>query len=115
MGMDAVLYAVGHFHQDLAQYLEYDPMFYADTIEGAPVITTVVSCHTTSMSKGLAKALDIDPWDFNDHVNIPMTDHVMCSLDMFFNEFEGAAANDKFLQVQELKEAGFIFIYMPNG
>ncbi len=115
MGMDAVLYAVGYFNQGIAQHLEYSPEFYCDTLEGALVITTVISCHTTSMSKRLAEALNINPWDFNDHVGIPITDDVMGDLVLFIDEFEGVMDDDKLLQLRALKEASFSFVYMPNG
>ena len=68
MGMSASVLAVGGFRQSILEFMEYQPKFYTDTREGAPILRFVFEIHEGSTrSRQLASCFGIEPWDFNQH------------------------------------------------
>jgi hypothetical protein len=113
MGMDADVIAIGKFQKSIKHCLDYHPSYYKDVNETSKVIVTVFSCNTTDASRRLAKALSIDPWDFNQHNFNPNQVNITLLREMVEEGFlEDEKWIDDFLR---LKEAGFEFFYRPNG
>lgn len=113
MGMDADVIGIGKYSNKIVDCLCYSPDFYLDTKEGAEIITTVFHACTSDSSHQLARAMGVEPWDFNTHKidigNVQMTellefikyspDHDLDDIEDFF----------------DLEQAGFVFFFRPNG
>lgn len=113
MGMDADVIGIGKFSSDIVDLLDYPPEFYSDTQEGADIITTVFIAGTSDQSHQLARAMGIDPWDFNAH----KIDTSKVSADELVEFVEHSPDHeekdiDEFMQ---LVEKGFTFFFRPNG
>ena len=113
MGMNAEIIAIGKFSKNVKDALDYAGYFYDDVKEGTWVITSLFHCNTSSASRDLASALNLDPWDFNTHyfkynqlMLAPLQN--MIDSDSLFDE----SYIDDF---KLLAENGFKFIYRPNG
>ena len=114
MGMEAELYAIGPYSKDVAPFLDYPASFYEDTPEGAVIITTVASCVSSVGSNGLAEALGIQPWAFEQHCDVLSHTRLEdVDLSLFAASAEGGTTPvESFLK---LALAGFKFYYRPNG
>ena len=110
MGMDAELLAIGKYHPDVADALEYPAAFYSDTPEGSMIITHVASCVTSDGSKWLAESLGISPWQFQQHCDLSGDD---VKTDLFMESVEDG--ENALLDFLKLRAYGFKFYYMPNG
>lgn len=110
MGMDAELLAIGRYHPDVADALEYPPEFYTDTPVGSEIIVVVGACPSSACSKDLAAAFHVSPWRFEEHCGLSGED---VDLDLFKESVEdGDRSLRNFLL---LRERGFKFYYKPNG
>lgn len=107
MGMDAEIIAIGEFSEAVIHMLEYSAECYEDTKEGALVVVSLFACPTTEQSNRLAEAFNIDPWDFNQH-ELKGLDSIDEQALKSFNEFDLG-------RFRQLKKAGFVFFYIPNG
>ncbi|RPI54301.1 MAG: hypothetical protein EHM49_03310 [Deltaproteobacteria bacterium] len=113
MGMDADVIGIGKFSSDTAHLLDYSPDFYSDTKEGADVITTVFLAGTSDQSHQLARAMGVDPWDFNTHkINASKVSVFELRKFVEYSPDHEEKDIDGFIQ---LVEKGFTFFYRPNG
>jgi hypothetical protein len=109
MGMDAELLAMGRFSQSVVGFLQYPADFYAGIPDDAIIITHVCNAVTSRGSELLAKALGIDPWRFDQHC-------YRAGVDANLSELEEAIENpEDVVRFLGLREAGFMFHYLPNG
>ncbi len=108
MGMSANVLAIGKFRRDIVDYMEYPPKFYSDTRDGAPIVRFLFHIDQGSTrSRELASCFGIEPWDFNQHRLDPHAADLERLRAMFDEEEVGVFA--------ALRDAGFEFIFMPNG
>ena len=114
MGMYAEILAIGPFSKEVARYLEYDPTYYAQTVEGVIVNMTLFGISEGSaVSRVLAKALGItDPWDFNQHKL--SNGAIDCSALTDFAKCYCHYADDVEVMKALLKH-NFEFHFAPNG
>jgi len=112
MGMDAELLAVGSFSREVVDALDYPSSFYDDTPVGAIIISTVAGCCTTDGSRGLADALGIGPWSFEQHCEIDV-DPARVDLELFAGSVEGGS--ETAADFLKLLLNGFKFYFLPNG
>ena len=110
MGMDAELLAIGEYHPDVANVLDYLSQFYADTPTGSEIIVLVATCPTTQSSEGLARALGIDPWQFQEHCRLSGEN---ADLELFQDSVE--SGEQSLFCFLKLRAYGFKFYYRPNG
>ena len=111
MGMDAELLAIGPYHPDLVNCLDYPASYYTDTPVGSTIIITVGISATTEQSSNMASALRIDPWQFQEHCNLTGDD---VDLELLTESF-GENAEKCVCDFLKLREYGFKFFYMPEG
>lgn len=109
MGMDAELLAVGNFSKSIVDCLEYPANFYDDTPDGSLIITHVCNSVTSRGSELLAESLGISPRQFERHVYIAGVHADLAKLREAIEDIDGVR---KFVL---LREAGFMFHYLPNG
>ncbi len=114
MGMEAVLMAMGPYSPAVREFLEYGDQFYSGTKIGTTVLTTVFICNTSDSSRGLAQALGIDPWDFNQHF-IPAERLDSMRQGDVKAWAEELGQREDWLDFEALRAHGFTFIYRPNG
>jgi hypothetical protein len=62
MGMDSEIVCIGAYKKELNKYMPYDND-YDDVPEGTIVETTIMCCHTTDISKQLARCLGVEVGD----------------------------------------------------
>ena len=107
--MDAELLAIGNFSKSIVDCLDYPANFYDDTPDGSLIITHVCYSNNSECSKLLAEALGISPWQFEMHVYIAGVHADLAKLGEAIEDVDGVR---KFVL---LREAGFMFHYLPNG
>ena len=115
MSMRAELVAIGPFSEDIVKHLCYPPECYEDTKKGNTIYTTVDSMCTTSGSKELARALGVEPWDFNQHCfTAEMVDVAGFAEEMKDSRDSNFDLDESIDTINVLKGKGFLFIYLPN-
>lgn len=119
MGMEAQLIAIGPFRKALADNcnLDYayslDKTAYANIPEGTTIAATITSVCSNESSFALAEALGIKPWDFDTHVfKMDLGNWAPGRLE----DCMGADYTTRvYRDIKALAEAGWTFIYLPNG
>ena len=112
--MTAEVLAVGPFSAWLIPYLTHPPDRYASVQEGAILMERVFPCCLgNSSSHELAKALDIDPWDFRTHV-VSFQRVNRESLRAVLRQI-GADVERAMDRFDALARAGFHFYFRPDG
>ncbi len=117
MGMNAKVFGIGPFSDDIKDCLSYPDKSYKRTESGRLVTTSLFHCETNSKSRDLAELLEIDVWDFNAHhlnaLAIAKKWDEMTEVDLHeIYECWGDEDADNFIR---LAKAGFTLIYMPEG
>lgn len=110
MGMNAELMAIGRFKSEIAKVLEYPEDSYQDVKPGTMIITQVCQMNTSASSRELASILGCDPWDFNTHY-LGHAKDVNSEKVEELTELTGPDM-DAFAI---LRDAGFVFFFVPNG
>lgn len=110
MGMDAELLAIGPYSPEIKDHLEYPANYYSDTPIGATIITLVGVSVTTVQSEQMARALGINPWQFQEHCYLEGDN---ADLELLMESMEGY--EDDLADFLALKAHGFKFFYRPNG
>ncbi len=108
MGMAAEIIAIGPFSKRIVKHLEYSNELYTNVKEGAKIAQIIFSIDSGSIqSHKLAKAFNIDPWNFDQHHLNPHEANLTILEELFSpKEVEDFVA---------LRNAGFDFFFLPNG
>lgn len=110
--------AIGSYREDLAQYLNYPPSFFANTREGANVVGFLFEAWGQAEAEGLARCFGIDAWDFNQHKLDPARLDEEMIWDVFFGTDGSANLTDcwnaymrQLNRFATLRAAGFDFYF----
>ncbi|MCA9635976.1 MAG: hypothetical protein KC420_08105 [Myxococcales bacterium] len=108
--MSAEVKAIGPFSKSLREALSQPQHLYDGLPDGVVVIDTLFykdGLRGSSVSRAIAEALAVDPWDFNTH----HFDPAKADLDAL-RDIVGEREVERFIT---LRAAGFRFYFRPNG
>lgn len=113
MGMDASIFCIGPYKEEMVDILDYSREHHLDTKEGAIVTSTLFTCNTDDQSRLLANAFGFDAWDFNKH-HIKSIDQMDITA-IYELEERCAEWNTSDINILEiLLRNGFFALFMPN-
>ena len=107
MGYDAHLLAIGPYSEDLAEHLDWHSDYYRYTPHGAPVLSRLFLCESTSSADELADAFGLrDAFDFSKGLEVKelwrpelLPDHI---------------CQEEVTRFHRLKAAGFRFYFVVH-
>ncbi|MEM1179607.1 MAG: hypothetical protein AAGM22_14760 [Acidobacteriota bacterium] len=105
--IECSVFALGPYHPDIADCLEYSEERYASVPEGTPMLVWVLCAYRPSGRRALAKNLGIDVWDFNAHAIDPQSIN-KAALETDFSKREVE-------EIGRLLDAGFELFFCPNS
>jgi hypothetical protein len=117
MALYAEIWAIGPYTPELAAHLDYAAEFYQATKPGSLVVARLFGIvEGTAAGRNFARCFGItDVWDFNQH-QIDANKISFSELSDFFSTLEENEGYKKDLaSLRALHEAGFQFIFRPNG
>jgi hypothetical protein len=122
MGMNAEVFALGPFQRRIAHLLDYDADRYSGVSEGTEVSVRVIHSLTGStQSTAVARALGFEPWDFAAHsfdgsrVDVEALKRALRLSCADPSPESAAEANELVEPFVALRDAGFRFLFRPNG
>jgi len=117
MGMCATLEGRGGFASSIVEHLDFPKKFYSSTAEGYPVTVTFFECHDAATSKQLSSVFGVNPGNpgtflVNSFPELKYTELFSLVTAMGSSDTEAFAEIAGFIACLD---AGFEFLYRPNG
>jgi len=115
MSTEAHILAIGKFGKDIEDCLDYPAEYYTDMATDNMVTTELFYCVTRQSSEDLAEMFNIEKWNFNTYYMSNKYVKLDTSFLQMLNDDYESVFNGDLKRYNDLKAAGFDFIYMLSA